>query len=183
MTHLYVCEFSNGTIKVGRSIDPKGRVETHAMRVACVGVSLIRSDEFVCVGSDSRAESDLIRRCTAEAVSVRGNEWFEGLDYAVVCEWASVSASTPDIAVVPNTKNPILLLAIEACGGRAKFQRSLNITAQVTWNWLNRENCPPIEMCPFIERAADDPRVTCETLRPDYEGWAILRGRRLESVE
>ena len=34
MSHLYVCHFSSGHIKVGRSIDPVARVAQHADRVA-----------------------------------------------------------------------------------------------------------------------------------------------------
>ncbi len=30
MSHLYVCHFSSGHIKVGRSIDPVARVAQHA---------------------------------------------------------------------------------------------------------------------------------------------------------
>ena len=30
MEYLYVCHFSNGHIKVGRSIDPKSRIASHA---------------------------------------------------------------------------------------------------------------------------------------------------------
>ncbi len=34
MEYLYVCHFSNGHIKVGRSIDPRARIAAHADRVA-----------------------------------------------------------------------------------------------------------------------------------------------------
>jgi len=34
MEYLYVCHFSNGHIKVGRSIHPKSRIASHADRVA-----------------------------------------------------------------------------------------------------------------------------------------------------
>lgn len=45
MEYLYVCHFSNGHIKVGRSIDPRARIAAHADRVACMGVEFV--DRFV----------------------------------------------------------------------------------------------------------------------------------------
>ncbi|WP_264856596.1 transcriptional regulator [Burkholderia cenocepacia] len=69
-----------------------------------------------------------------------------------------------------------LLLAVELCGNtQAELARRIGRKPQEVWNWLKRDGQAPIDACPFIEAACADPRVTCETLRPDYDGWAIVR--------
>lgn len=93
MSHLYVCHFSNGCIKVGRSISPVARVVSHAGRVSCVGVDLTESKIFRCSGSYIAAERDLIAACASAAREVRGNEWFFGIRFADACVWAAECAA------------------------------------------------------------------------------------------
>jgi hypothetical protein len=85
---LYVCHFSNGHIKVGRSVDPLARVAAHAERVSCLGVLLAEHFIAECVGPCVPAEAALIARCAEAAPRRNLDEWFEGLDYAEVCRWA-----------------------------------------------------------------------------------------------
>jgi len=87
--YLYVCHFSSGHIKVGRSSDPESRIAQHADRVACVGVELINKHTALCVGHVIPLESALIAACCESAKKRNQNEWFEGLDYLQVCGWAS----------------------------------------------------------------------------------------------
>jgi hypothetical protein len=96
MESLYVCHFSNGHIKVGRSIDPASRIASHADRVACVGVELMESAVFECVGSAVARESALIARCIEVAEARHQNEWFVGLAFANVCAWADAIATSYD---------------------------------------------------------------------------------------
>jgi len=93
MSHLYVCQFSNGFIKVGRSTDPSARVAQHADRVSCVGVEMAAHKIFECAAGFTVAESALIKQCVLNATEIRGNEWFFGLDYERVCGWAAQCAS------------------------------------------------------------------------------------------
>ena len=181
MGSLYVCEFSNGTIKVGRSIDPVSRIASHVDRVACVGVELLRSQVYFCADSDVYSETELIRECASLAESIRGNEWFVGLEFETVCSWAERCAGLT--APVESEKAVIgleaLQLAVELCGSQSAFAKRMGVNFQVVWNWLNRDKRAPIEVCPFIEDAIKDPRVVCETLRPEYKGWSILRRPRI----
>lgn len=94
MEFLYVCLFSNGHIKVGRSIDPQARMASHAERVACVGIELSDSFTVECGGPASPCETRLIRRCTDQAGRRFQNEWFDGLDFLAVCGWAVEAASS-----------------------------------------------------------------------------------------
>jgi DNA-binding transcriptional regulator YiaG len=89
MESLYVCQFSNGHIKVGRSIDPVSRIAAHADRVACMGVELVESHITRPLTDAARRESILIVLCTGSPGATRfKSEWFAGLDYPTVCAWA-----------------------------------------------------------------------------------------------
>jgi DNA-binding XRE family transcriptional regulator len=89
---LYVCLFSNGHIKVGRSIEPGARIASHADRVACMGVELSEHLIVECVGPAGARELQLIGRCAQAAERQFANEWFSGLDFLTVCEWAGQAA-------------------------------------------------------------------------------------------
>lgn len=93
MDSLYVCHFSNGHIKVGRSVDPQSRIASHADRVACMGVELAEHFIAECTGPAEPREVVLIRQCVAEGARRFQNEWFTGLDFQTVCEWASAAAT------------------------------------------------------------------------------------------
>jgi hypothetical protein len=93
MDHLYVCHWSNGHIKVGRSIDPVSRIAAHAERVACFGVTLVEHRTFRCAGNVITAEADLIQECNDNAAVRNLNEWFEGLEFSEVCSWAELVAA------------------------------------------------------------------------------------------
>ncbi|WP_429437641.1 transcriptional regulator [Paraburkholderia sp. GAS33] len=81
----------------------------------------------------------------------------------------------------PNPSLETLLLAVHLCNNsQAELARRINRSKQDIWNWLNRDKRAPVDACPFIEAACGDPRVTCELLRPDYEGWALLRASALD---
>ena len=88
MTHVYVCQFSNGIIKVGRSIDPHSRVANHIDRVSCVGIQLEESRVYACVSDAIYAERELIAYCSGNAISRIKSEWFDGLNFEDVCKKA-----------------------------------------------------------------------------------------------
>jgi hypothetical protein len=103
---LYVCAFDNGAIKVGRSSDPDSRIAQHEDRVSCFGVLLAEKHIVLCVGHITAAESDLIARCTGAAKKRLNHEWFFGLVYAEVCEWANeCAAAAPPAAVITRTED------------------------------------------------------------------------------
>lgn len=105
MEYLYACHFSNGHIKVGRTIEPKRRVFKHSNTAACFGIKLSSHYISECVGSIQRAEIALINRCAESAIKRNKSEWFEGLDYPSVCCWLDEFASATN-AHYPSAKNP-----------------------------------------------------------------------------
>lgn len=90
--YLYVCQFSNGHIKVGRSAEPTSRILTHADRAACFGITLVANCTIECVGPSAPREAALIARCAAAASARHLNEWFAGLEYSEVRKWAEEAA-------------------------------------------------------------------------------------------
>lgn len=92
MESLYVCLFSNGHIKVGRSIDPKSRIASHADRVACMGVSLTQSYITECPDACEQRERNLIEQCAKHATERFASEWFSGLYFDQVTLWAYEAA-------------------------------------------------------------------------------------------
>lgn len=80
-------------------------------------------------------------------------------------------------ATTPMTDQALetLQLAVDLCTTQAELARRINRRPQEVWNWLNRDRQAPIDACPFIESVCADQRITCETLRPDYDGWALIR--------
>lgn len=92
MESLYVCLFSNGHIKVGRSATPSARVSQHADRVKCLGIWLDRVDYWSALNA-VMAEAQLIGKCASKASARHDNEWFTGLVYDEVCQWAGEAAA------------------------------------------------------------------------------------------
>lgn len=94
MSFLYVCSFSNGHIKVGQSGVPQSRIAQHEERVACMGVTLVESRYFSASRDVGGSEALLIERCAQHADKRFKSEWFTGLDFQTVCEWAMEAATS-----------------------------------------------------------------------------------------
>lgn len=92
MDCLYVIEFSNGVIKVGRTNDPITRVKAHRERVACMGVQQVDVVHFICEDNAVGREAWLIAECSMRATVRHQNEWFEGLAFDEVRELAKQAA-------------------------------------------------------------------------------------------
>lgn len=116
MESLYVCHFSNGHIKVGRSVDPMARIASHESRVACMGVHLVEQFIAPCVGASIPAEVALISRCSEACARRFLDEWFDGLDYAEVCRWASAAADLRMDYPVVNSRWRLMLADLKRCG-------------------------------------------------------------------
>jgi hypothetical protein len=93
MHYLYVCAFSNGHTKVGRSINPESRIASHAERVSCMGIELVASHTVPCASVAPMCETELIDLCAEHASERFRSEWFAGLEFKQVCEWANTAAA------------------------------------------------------------------------------------------
>lgn len=182
MTHLYVCHFSSGHIKVGRSIDPQSRIAQHADRVDCVGVELIEFRSFACSGNAQAAEAMLIERCTTECVRRLKSEWFEGISFDGACEWASEIAGLAHVPAHPI--RAILDKAIELCGGVGKLAAAIGISQSAVSNWRARGTSPEPVNCVAIEQATAG-AVTRQDLRPTdwHKIWPELATPSKEAAD
>lgn len=70
-----------------------------------------------------------------------------------------------------------LVEAVKLAAGQSALADKLSALAPApvsqarVWNWVNRDQRAPAEMCPLIERLTG---VACERLRPDVD-WGYLR--------
>lgn len=157
---LYVCLFSNGHVKVGRSVDPMSRIAAHADRVACMGVGLEGSYSTPCAEPSAPRETMLIQRCTKAATDRFKSEWFAGLSYDEVCAWAAECAGAQYEIADTGIRRAVLEI-----GGPAKCASALGhgVTRQNVEHWL-RVGRVPAEHCCDLERLTG---VDRSLLRPD----------------
>ena len=162
MQYLYVCHFSNGHIKVGRSSDPKSRIAQHEERVSCLGVELVEHVIKECVSHVIPAETALINRCAAVAVRQNKNEWFVGLDFPEVCGWL-VEAADATYTLIPAALAATDKELIQSLGGPAKVADLLKLTgqgrSQRVHNWMTRGIPAQIKV--------DFPRIFMRKRKPD----------------
>ena len=59
--------------------------------------------------------------------------------------------------------------AVDILGSQMALARAIGVSQARVWNWLNRGDNVPAEVCRDIERATDG-RVTVHELRPDVFG-------------
>jgi hypothetical protein len=147
MTSLYVCSFSNGAIKVGRAADPMARMAQHADRVSCVGISVVERFVVACAGPAVSCELALIRRCTDSASKRNSREWFDGLVFSDVCQWATEAASL----AAPEPEGPLHEdnVLIEQMGGPARLAEILGYSrngVQRIHNWKKRGIPPAVKL-------------------------------------
>jgi len=129
--YLYVCHFSNGHIKVGRSISPKSRIASHADRVACVGIELVEHHIVECVGHSASAEFELIERCAELCTKRNMSEWFEGLEYIEICELAEQKASGVFLHKSRHSDSEL----IDKLGGTAEVARICEVKPPSVSEW------------------------------------------------
>lgn len=133
MQYLYACLFSNGHVKVGRSTDPISRIASHEERVSCLGIELVERHIFECAGPVVPAEASLIARCVAAAEKTHKNEWFSGLDFGDVVEWAELASKT--VLSHPTNVNQHATQIIEALGGTTQVAKLCEIRAPSVSEW------------------------------------------------
>lgn len=181
MHYIYVCHFSNGHIKVGRSTNPKSRIAAHEDRVACLGVELIEYHLAECIGHAAPAEVALIERCADVATKRNRSEWFVGLDYLDVCKWAGELASV-EYKCKTKTKQKVsdaFANWIDAKPGRATaLANHFNRTPSAITQW--RTNGVPVHHMKAV-RDFTGGEVTLEEMIPDVN-WGVLRNQHAEAA-
>lgn len=189
MQYLYVCLFSNGHIKVGRSINPESRIAAHADRVSCMGIELVEHKTFPCVGHVIPAEAELIDFCASKAAKVNKNEWFVGVDFLDACEAAeSASAKTSELQQIERgdgfLKFQPVVDAAKHVGSVSALASSLGVQPPTVHQWCNGSRPVPIEKCVAIEKATSG-AVTRKDLRPDdwQSIWPELASRKTKKAE
>lgn len=82
--YLYVVEFKDGLMKVGRTKDRVARMRTYKSE----GKQIIRRHfSQACSYSAVRAEWLVLRQCRRVRAPVHGSEWFKDLPFAALVRW------------------------------------------------------------------------------------------------
>lgn len=174
---IYVAHFSGGVMKVGRSDNPERRVRQHEAAIAPGGVTLQGYRIFAAADSTA-AERALLAACTEAASEITAREWFRGLDFEAVCQWADECARgvrTARDTAIPAPMTPGLKAAL------AEFQNSPSLLAaaiggsvkrQNIEQWIRAGRVPPLQ-CHSVERAMRG-AVTCEQLCDSTTRWARI---------
>ena len=172
MEYLYVCHFSNGHIKVGRSIDPKSRISSHVERVSCLGVTLETHQTFPVSGPAEHAEAALIDLCCNAAEKRHKSEWFVGIDYQVACEWAAECAERLYV-VDPSSKLRSYFFSLDK-PDRMSFAANVHTSVGHLNNCAYGYTTPNAALCVLIEQASGG-EVTRQELRDDWQAiWPEL---------
>jgi DNA-binding transcriptional regulator YdaS (Cro superfamily) len=175
MESLYVCLFSNGHIKVGRSLEPMSRIAAHADRVACMGVEVAQTFTVECAGAAVPCEQKLICLCAGYPGATRyQGEWFSGIEFDLVCQWAGQCAAEKHEE--PEANGLRRYLESLPLGGMTKFAKDLGMSksqlSQYASSW--RGAAPGPALCVRIERLSEG-KVTRRELRSDWRDiWPEL---------
>lgn len=89
---IYVCQFSQGTIKIGMGADPAARLASHKAAGAVFGITVVRADIIPCE-LPRKAEKLLIEWCAGNSTACNGREWFDGVDYDACLAAAQTAAA------------------------------------------------------------------------------------------
>ncbi len=95
--YLYVLQFSNGLIKIGRSANPRSRITTHITTAFAFGAELINAWVSEMHSGYGDSESRLLASIRAEAMGTQvALEYFDGADFSHVVALAKVAITDGD---------------------------------------------------------------------------------------
>lgn len=89
---IYLCQFNQGTIKIGMGTDAAARLASHKAAGAVFGITVVRTEIIPC-DFPRKAEKLLIEWCAANSTARNGHEWFNGVNYEA-CLVAAKSAAS-----------------------------------------------------------------------------------------
>lgn len=84
MSGIYVLEFSDGTLKVGRSNNCAHRIETHRKNAATFGIKVEQQWTSKAHVNTHDTEAALVAYCHQRAKETIRVEWFHGLEFSKV---------------------------------------------------------------------------------------------------
>lgn len=93
--HIYVLGFSDNTVKVGRTTDPKARLLKHRATSRQDNAEMVSQWVSVQHGNSDQTEALLIEFCRKHGRKHRGNEWFSGVPYEKVLTYAKALELAP----------------------------------------------------------------------------------------
>ncbi len=108
--YVYAVEFSSGVVKVGKTTDPGSRLANHAKYAEIHGGAIRESWTSELHNGYTKTERQLIEFCQQRGAKVFGKEYFGGLDFNIVRDFAEI---TVQLSQIDNTVNTMR----RGCGG------------------------------------------------------------------
>lgn len=93
--HVYVLGFSDNTVKIGRTTDPKARLLKHRAAGRQDNAEMVQQWISVQHGNSNQTEALLIEFCRKHGQKHRGDEWFSGVPYQKVLTYAKALELAP----------------------------------------------------------------------------------------
>lgn len=91
--HIYIVEFSNGTLKAGSARTPvERRIKAHRQNATALGLTVLRTWVSPLHMAPLKTEAELLRRLKALATGVPRREYFVGVPFARAVEEAETMA-------------------------------------------------------------------------------------------
>lgn len=152
LSALYLCQFSQGTIKIGIGVDVEARLTSHKAAGAVFGIAVARTDVVPC-DHLKRAEKLLIEWCMKNSTGRTGREWFSGLDYEECLRAARAAAAAmigphpyqppkPDMLdlVLHGFKPPLTKEAAFYSEARAKMREQVAGGVLAAFDYLHQQS-------------------------------------------
>lgn len=89
--YLYVVEFSSGSIKVGKAMNPASRLASHANYAQVHGAAILRSWTSRGHPGYSGTERQLIAFCKRRSTQTFGKEYFQGVTFEAARDFADLA--------------------------------------------------------------------------------------------
>lgn len=180
---LYLCQFNQGTIKIGMGTDAAARLASHKAAAAVFGITVVRTDVVPC-DSPRKAEKLLIEWCGANSTACNGREWFNGVHYEA-CLAAAKSAASAMMGPHPyrRPKPDILELVLSGFGIEQRTKEADLYTEVRELMVLNQIPHGVLAALDYLHRESEMVRATMRVGGPPPEWYDLLNCFEFWEVE
>lgn len=170
---LYLCQFNQGTIKIGMGADPLARLASHRAAGAVFGITVVRTEIIPC-DSPRRAEKLLIEWCAANSTACNGREWFNGVNYEA-CLAAAKSAASAMIGPHPYRRPKPDILDLVLNGFKKTTTKEADLYAEVREMMVqNQVPYGVLAALDYLHRESEAVRATMRLGGPPPEWYDLL---------
>lgn len=170
---LYLCQFNQGTIKIGMGADALTRLASHRAAAAVFGIAVVRTEVIPC-DFPRRAEKMLIEWCATNSIARNGREWFNGVNYED-CLAAARSAAQAMMGPHPYRRPKPDILNVIMNGFRAPSTKEADLYSQVRQMMVqNQVSAAVLNALDYLHRESEVVRAEMRAGGPPTEWYDLL---------